>query len=136
MSTPNTQFARLVRPTLDKYFDWDEGNEDEYSLGYYGAVLLKDLGPFKENDYFGGLSFVLQDDGTVDVQIDVPRWIRNKVNGEYVDYWETNPFLVQQFPEQCPYKITDKEEDTEDEIWFEFNLTPYLPIRLTAVLVK
>ncbi len=126
-------FRNLVRPLVDEYFDWDEGTERATTLDYFGAILKKPLGPFKPGEGFGGLGLHLNDDGTIDITIDVQRFIPNQLpSGEYAfDYYETNPVLTELFPDEYPYqRVTERE--WEENPWVNIDFTPYWPVELVA----
>ena len=127
-------FSHLIRPIVTEYFDWDEGSVEEDTLWYAGAILRKKLGPFEKGDDFGGVTFNLVEDGNVEVYAEIHRWIRPENRGRYANYWITNPILTELDPEEYPYVKTYNAEYTHDNPWADFDLTPYLPIRLIAVV--
>lgn len=127
-------FRNLVQPLVVEYFYYDDSREGTTNLEYFSVILRKPLGPFKEEEHFGGLGLQLNDDGSIDVTIDVLRFDPHRLpSGEYVfDYYETNPVLTELFPEEFPYqRITPEEYDTYDP-WVNIDFTPYWPIEIVS----
>lgn len=145
MANP-TPLASIFNPVIVQYFNYDEYSFDAefpYDIAYFGGEFRQSIGPFPRHEPNGGLVLHLNNDGSVTSTLDVVKYTRPRLpSGGYADYWETNPILMEMFPDEYIYQQLGSEEEVEQAVeatgenWIQIDFTPYFPIQIEAYVVE